>query len=71
MGAFYRGDNGAFTEPMMYGTIEVSHIRSRRVVLYLDVDDGFTERFSYGTIEVSHSFQSFETGCGFEFFLGF
>ena len=37
----------------------------------MDVDDAFTEPNTWGTIEVSHSFQSFETGGGFEFFFGF
>ena len=31
------GGNGAFTEPYIYGTIEVSHFRSRRVVIVRDV----------------------------------
>ena len=34
---FYRDITGAFTEPFIYGTIEVSHFRSRRVVIVRDV----------------------------------
>ena len=39
--------------------------------LYIGDNGAFTEPNTWGTMEVSHSFQSFETGGGFEFFLGF